>query len=386
VDFNFKLFFEQVRVTFSNNPNAHARLTRRRFGILLVLFPVFALFKLLQLIGFAIDDFLFKDYQQHELAQPVFIIGNMRSGTTFLHRLLAKDKDNFSHIRTWEIYFAPSIFQRKLIWTIQRLDQKLGGRIQRWLVRQEQKSWFNNPIHKISLWEAEEDESLLFNIWESIFTSVFFPHPDLVRKYAYFDKQLSRRERRKIMRFYKACLRRHLYAHNSRSKFLSKNPAFSAKVASLYEYFPNAKIIYMLRNPLETVPSLISWMCYQWSQFSDLDQEYLYQEYLIQLAKEWYEYPLEQLAQAPPESYEIVVYDELVKDPKRVISRFYEKFGFEITPEFENILDQANEAAKSYHSEHRYSLKKIGVSKEELFRNFQSVLERFGFDTAQVRP
>lgn len=386
MDFNFKLLFEQVRATFSNDPNTHAHLTPRRFGILLILFPVLAVFKILQLIGFAIDDFLFKDYQQHELAQPVFIIGNPRSGTTFLHRLLAKDKDNFSHIRTWEIYFAPSIFQRKLIWIIQRLDQKLGGRIQHWLVKQEQKSWFNNPIHRISLWEAEEDESLLFNIWESIFTSVFFPHPDLVRKYAYFDKQVSRRERRKIMRFYRACLRRHLYAHHSKNKFLSKNPAFSAKVASLYEFFPNAKIIYMVRNPLETVPSLISWMSYQWRQFCDPDEEYVYKEYLIQLAKEWYEYPLEQLAQASPESYEIVLYNELVKDPRGVISRFYEKFGFEISPEFETILDQANEAAKAYHSEHHYSLKRIGLSKEELFRIFQSVLERFGFDAAHVKP
>jgi hypothetical protein len=386
VNFNYKLFFEQVRHSFSRSSNTPARLTARRLGILLVLFPLMALFKILQLIGFAIDDWLYKDYQNQEVSQPVFIIGNPRSGTTYIHRLLAKDKDNFSHIRMWEIYFAPSIFQRKLVWAIQRLDQKMGGAIQRWLVKQEQKSWFNNPIHKVSLWEAEEDESLLFNIWESIFTSVFFPNPDLVRKYAVFDKGLSRKERRKIMRFYKACLRRHQYAHHSQKKFLSKNPAFSAKVASLYEYFPNAKIIYMVRNPLDTVPSLISWMSYQWSQFSDPGEEYLYQDYLIQLAKEWYDYPLEQLDHAAPGSYEIVVYDELVKDPKRVISGFYEKFGFEVSPEFEAILDQANLAAKSYQSKHRYSLKKIGLSNEKLVATFKDVLERFGFDTAHAGP
>jgi hypothetical protein len=384
LSFNFKLFFDQVRQTFTLSESSKTRLTLRRIGVLLLLFPIFIVFKLLQVIGFAIDDLFYKDYQQQELSQPVFIIGNPRSGTTFLHRLLAKDDLNFSTIRTWEIFFAPSVFQRKLVWAIQAVDQKLGGAVQRWLMRQEQKTWFNNHMHRVSLWEAEEDESLLLAIWESIFTSVFFPHPDLVRRYAMFDKGMPPRERRRIMRFYRVCLRKHLYAHNTQKRFLSKNPAFSAKVASLYEFFPNAKIIYLVRNPLDTVPSLISWMTYQWKQFCDSEDEYLFKEYLIQLAKEWYEYPLEQLEKAPPESYEILVYDELVNDPKGVISRMYEKFGFEISPEFDAALEAANTAAKTYQSKHRYSLEKIGLTKRQLIQTFRLVIDRFGFDTTRA--
>ncbi len=385
MSFNYKLFFRQVRETFSAAKGHMTKLTLRRVGILLLLFPIFAIFKLLQVIGFAIDDLFYKDYRQQELSQPVFIIGNPRSGTTFLHRLLAKDKQNFSTIRTWEIFFAPSVFQRKLVWAIQAIDQKFGGAVQRWLVRQEQKTWFNNHMHKVSLWEAEEDESLLLAIWESIFTSVFFPHPDLVRKYAMFDKGVPRRERRRIMRFYRSCLRKHLYAHNSPDKkFLSKNPAFSAKVASLYEFFPNAKIIYIVRNPLDTVPSLISWMTYQWSQFSDPGDEYIHRDYLVRLAKEWYEYPLEQLEKAAPSSYEIVIYDALASDPKGVITNMYAKFGFEVSEDFETVLEQANTAAKTYKSRHRYSLDKIGLTKEQLVRKFRLVIDRFGFDTSKV--
>lgn len=383
-NFNFKLFFKQVRQTLFPSKGNKTRLTLRRVGILLLLFPVFIVFKVLQVVGFWFDDLFYRGYQEQELSQPVFIIGNPRSGTTFLHRLLAKDERNFSTIRTWEIFFAPSVFQRKLIWAIQAIDQKLGGAVQHWLVRQEQKTWFNNQIHKVSLWEAEEDESLLLTIWESIFTSVFFPHPDLVKKYALFDKGVPPRERRRIMRFYRLCLRKHLYAHNSGKKFLSKNPAFSAKVASLYEFFPNAKIIYLVRNPLDTVPSLISWMTYQWSQFADPADEYLYRDYLVELAKEWYEYPLEQLDKHTPESYEIVLYDELTSDPKAVISRMYAKFGFELSPEFEAKLEEANVEAREYRSKHRYSLDKIGLTRRQLVNTFRRVIERFGFDTTKA--
>lgn len=385
MEFNYRLFFEQIRKSFSNSKNNPGRLTPKRIATLLWLFPAFLIFKTLQIVGFAIDDLFYKEYQKQELSQPVFIIGNPRSGTTFLHRLLAKDKQNFSTIRTWEIFFAPSVFQRKLVWAVQALDEKLGGVVQRWLMRQEKKTWFlNNNMHKVSLWDAEEDESLLLPIWESIYTTVFFPHPDLVRKYAMFDKGVPRRERRRIMRYYRSCLRKHLYAHNSKKKFLSKNPAFSAKVSSLYEFFPNAKIIYMVRNPLDTVPSLISWMTYQWSQFSGPADEYLYRDYLVQLAKEWYEYPLEQLEKATPESYEIVVYDELVRDPEGVIKRMYEKFGFDLTEEFDAALHLANITARTYQSKHRYSLEKIGLTKRQIIQKFRLVIDRFGFDTTKV--
>ncbi len=47
------------------------------------------------------------------------------------------------------------------------------------------------------------------------FSSRFSPYPDLVRKYAFFDKQMPLLQRRKMMRFYRSCLRRHLFARRS---------------------------------------------------------------------------------------------------------------------------------------------------------------------------
>lgn len=379
MDFNFKLFLRQIGYTFTKSRGTPARLTPKRIAILLFFFPVFTILKLSTWLGFAWDDVFYKQYQQQKLAQPVFIIGNPRSGTTFLHRLLARDEMNFSYIRMWEVIFAPSVSQRKLIWFLKKIDDGLGGPVQGWLLAIEKKTWLSNPMHKIGLLEAEEDEGILFSMWETIFTTVVFPHPDLVRDYAFFDKQIPLFQRRKIMQFYRSCLRRHLFARNSDKKFLSKNPTFCPKVDSLYEFFPDAKIIYLVRNPLETIPSIVSWMSYEWKQFSDPVEKYLFKDYLLELAKEWYEYPLERFSQAPADSYAIVRYDDLVQTPGQIISDIYEKFGFELSLEFRNILDEANQRAACYKSKHRYSLQKMGLTRKEILQTFGFVFKRFGF-------
>jgi hypothetical protein len=281
----------------------------------------------------------------------------------------------------WEVIFAPSIAQRKLLWSFQKLDNALGGVLQSWLLNQEKKTWLSNPIHKIGLLEPEEDESILFSMWETIFTSVVFPHPDLVRDYALFDKQMPLFRRRKIMKFYRSCLRRHLFARNSDKKFLSKNPTFSPKVDSLYEFFPDAKIIYLARNPLDTVPSIISWMSFQWKQFSDPAESYIFKDYMIELAKAWYELPLERFAKAPEDSYAIIRYEDLVRNPKQIVTDMYEKFGFELSPEFEKILNETNQRETSFKSKHKYSLRKMGLSKKKILKTFAFVFKRFGFDT-----
>ena len=381
MNFNLRLFLRQIGYSLTKSEGTPARLTPKRAAILLFFFPIFTILKLSSWLGFTWDDIFYKGYKQQKLAQPVFIIGNPRSGTTFLHRLLARDERNFSYIRMWEVIFAPSIAQRKLFWFFQKLDNALGGKFQGWLLDQEKKTWLSNPIHKIGLLEPEEDESILFSMWETIFTSVVFPHPELVRNYALFDKQMPLFRRRKIMQFYRSCLRRHLFARNSNKKFLSKNPTFSPKIGSLYEFFPDAKIIYLVRNPLDTIPSIISWMSYQWKQFSDPAENYLFKDYMLELAREWYQYPLERFAKAPAESYAIIRYEDLVQNPRQIVADIYENFGFYLAPEFEKILEEATQSAPRFLSKHKYSLRKMGLSKKEILKTFAFVFKRFGFDT-----
>jgi hypothetical protein len=64
-----------------------------------------------------------------------------------------------------------------------------------------------------------------------------------------------------------------------------------------------------------------------------------------------------------------------------MITDVYEKFGFEISPEFGKTLAEAERNAANYKSKHAYSLRKMGLSRKQILKTFAFVFKRFGFST-----
>jgi hypothetical protein len=60
------------------------------------------------------------------------------------------------------------------------------------------------------------------------------------------------------MGFYRGCLLRQAYVRGPHKTFLSKNAMFSSKIENLRLWFPGCRIVYMVRNPLEAIPSMLS--------------------------------------------------------------------------------------------------------------------------------
>jgi hypothetical protein len=79
--------------------------------------------------------------------------------------------------------------------------------------------------------------------------------------------------RREIFTFYRQIVQRHLYfyshcyptisgkgAFDDGIVFLSKNPAFTMRLESLYREFPDASVVCMVRDPVDSVSSMISYI------------------------------------------------------------------------------------------------------------------------------
>ena len=90
---------------------------------------------------------------------PLFLLGNFRSGSTFLHRLLSRD-DNFTSLTIWDIYLTPSVTQKKITQFVSRLDYRLGGHLHRLLFAFDRASLGKIRIHPISFFKPEEDENI----------------------------------------------------------------------------------------------------------------------------------------------------------------------------------------------------------------------------------
>ena len=376
---NFRLFWRTTYRSFFDSKNTPAHLTRKRIIFLLLFYTVWPIGQLIHWFSFLLDDILFPGYKTQKIEKPLFILGNLRSGSTFLHRLLSRDSETFTSLTTWDIYLTPSVTQKKITQFVSRIDKSLGGYLHRLLYEFDRRTLGQFKIHRISFFQPEEDENILLHLWDSFWVSFLFPFMDEFPNYQHFDEALAPKHRRRIMTFYKSMLQRHMYA-TGKKYFVAKNPAFSPKIATILEFFPDARIIYLARNPLDMLPSTISWINYARRVFTEPKEKYLYQDEIVDFTQHWYRYPLQYLDAHPSPRYLILNYDDLIQPPEQVIRSFYEQFGYPDKPGLDDIVDQAVKETLSFNSDHVYSYEEMGFTREQIVNLYIDIFERFGFD------
>ena len=382
-----KLFLIVLYHSLFNAKDTLARLTPKRIAVLLIMIPFYVVLEIVNWTCLLLDEIFFGAYRHQKVADPVFVVGAPRSGTTFLHRVLSKDKEHFSSMTPFEIIFAPSIIQKKFWQIMGYADRTLfEGAIFKKIREIDRKNYEQSKnwvMHKFSWFEVDEDDPILVHIFASTFLIFMFPFKEHIGKFGRFDEALPPHERRQIMLFYKNCVKRHLYTYGPQKRFLSKNPAFSCKIQSLYETFPDAKIVCMVRSPLNTVPSTISQLAYYYDLFCDLEDPYPLRDMIIKMVNYNYYYTLKLLDPLPPEKQAVERYGDLVAEPGTVVRKLYERFGFEVSDEYGAVLDNENEKAKVYRSDHKYSFETIGIDREKVITDFKYIFDRFGFDTSE---
>jgi hypothetical protein len=380
VRFDFGAFWHFTKRIWFQVLKPTSSLSLRRVAWFAGFYLLFPWFELVHWICFLLDDLLYPAYRQQPVHAPVFIVGNPRSGTTFLQRLLSKDEATFTTTALWEVLLAPSITQRALIRGLGTLDRLLGSPTKRVMRRVEQHWREENVMHRVAWRAPEEDQYVLLHIWSTLAVWVFSGLLDDADPYLYFDQRLPERARARVMRFYRRCVQRHLYAHGGQRVYLSKNPSASPKIDALYAWFPDAKVIYLARSPLNVIPSYVSLLQYTWHVLGASPGDEAGRDFVLRMADHWYRYPLERLSQAAPDQYIVVRFPDMVHDPAKTVSAIYERFGLEISPAFARELHEATERSRNYTSKHDYSLAQFGLTREEIVRQFADVFECFGFD------
>lgn len=374
--FDFPMYFRMLRLAW-REPNAQSR--RRLLARLLVKLPAIALF---HAACFALDPILFPGLRRTAVRTPVFIIGHARSGTTLLHRLMAADGERFSAFRYWEL-FAPSLLQKKIVRAIAALDRSvLGGALEKRVeAHEERKFGPTRHIHYQSYTEFEEDDFVLTHSCASGYWIVLLPYMGDLDFY-HLDRHPEGR-RRRLMRFYKECVRRELYLNGGDRIHLSKNPTFNGRVESLIETFPDARFVVPFRNPYETIPSLLKLMKVSWKmrRWSDAEMQRSLRT-LAEQSYHTYQYPLEVLARHPETPRAIVDYAQLVAEPKRVLEQVYADLGFTMSAEMERLLDEEQQRARKHESTHAYDLAEFGLKSDEIRTRLADLFERFHWDDA----
>lgn len=246
----WKTYFILWRVLlFDKNKaiNRKARIKQSRF-----LIKYFLLCPLWTFLWY-LDEIFFPGYKKMTIS-PVFITGQPRSGTTFLHRTLAADKENFVAVRHIEWRF-PYICVQKFLARF------------KWVDRIAQKNYWPESAagqvaakmhpNKLSDWE---EDGIFFEecFLHHFFIFLRFPYPQLLQ---YLDEfqLLPEKSAKRMIETHRKVIRKILYLSDGIKKFyLSKEVTSHSKIPLLLELYPEAKFIVSVRYSAEFMNSLLS--------------------------------------------------------------------------------------------------------------------------------
>jgi hypothetical protein len=372
--FDFGNYFKMIRLAW-REPNPRAR--RYFLFVLLLSVPIVSSF---HAICFFLDGLLFPGLWRIRVRTPVFVVGHARSGTTLVHRLMSEDESRFSSFVLYELYF-PSLLQKKVIRKVAELDRRhLGGTLERRVRAWEEKRYRGTRhIHEMGLGVPEEDDILFYYSCASGYWITKMPYMGDLDFYYVDDR--PQHQRRRLMRFYRDCVRRQLYLNGGDKIHLSKNPIFAGRVEALLEAFPDARIVVPMRNPYETIPSLLKLMRVGWRRLDwDEDRVERCLRILADQSFHTYQHPLEVLARHPETRHAIVDYRDVVSEPAASIERVYEQLDFAISSDYRERLLAEGRRARQHDTSHTYSLDEFGLAKDEIRTRLEELFLRFGWD------
>lgn len=261
---------------------------------------------------------------------PVFIIGFWRSGTTLLHNLLSLVPGT-AYITTYQTVF-PNLLGHS--WWFKPIIGKF---------------W---PTHrpfddvKMGMDLPQEEEIALNNLQDiSFYNFLCFPK-DFERFYhrELFMRDLDAELVQKWKYEYMKLIRKAI-VHKKGDRFISKSPSNMARIGQILELFPDARFIFLYRDPYKTVESFYRFfheimpVIQVQGANTELTRERLTRVY-ADMIREYYLFK----DKIPPQNLMEIKFEHFSADPIEGLRQIFEQFripGFEDShPYFENYVNE----------------------------------------------
>jgi hypothetical protein len=309
------------------------------------------------LFGRKIRNFKFKN-------PPIFILGHWRSGTTLLFQQLCQDPQ-FGFVDTFQSFFPHHVlmsegFLRPLA-ALLLPDKRPTDNV------------------KLSFSFPQEDEFALGNMNpHSFYHAWYFPENTrfVVDNYFHLDN-LSPKDREKWKKDYKTLLAKALI-NTGKDQIVVKNPVNTGRIRILLEMFPDAKFIYIHRNPFHVFKSTrklyaktLPMLCMQEFYEEEVRDNILH---IYQKMFEWYE---DEKDLIPSANLVEVKFEDLEADLVGNMGQLYERLslpGYEkALPYFEAYASKLQGYKKNVH---RFSEEEVRLVVE----NWQESLAKWKYE------
>ena len=274
---------------------------------------------------------------------PVFILGHWRSGTTFVHNIFAQDS-SFCYTTTYQ-----TVFPHLMLFGQPFFKKTMG-----WLMPDKR------PTDNMELAPdlPQEEEFALSNMMPySFYDFWFFPKKwdEYCDKYLTFERITPQELQTFKDTFLKLIKISH--ANTGGQAYLSKNPPHTGRVKALAEMFPNAKFIYLMRNPYTVFESTRSFFT---NTIKPLELQHISDEEMerniLRTYTKLYQAYEEQKKHVPAGNLFEVKFEEFEADAFGTTARAYEQLGLPGFGEAEAAIQAYTDRKKGY-KKNRYEYK-----------------------------
>ena len=283
---------------------------------------------------------------ERSIAPPVIVLGQMRSGTTRMHRLLARDT-RLAFTRAHETLTPVPMAGRRLraravLATLRLLNPE------------------TLRIHPTSADAPEEEFGWLAFGFGPAQAEAQWRVPAFTRWWEAADKSALYRE-------FKALLRTNGWARGEDpgKPWILKMPHYMEDLPALLGAFPGARLVCLERDPAKVVASSASLVWNQMRIQSDsVDPAWIGREWLrkTRLRQRMFE---EALAARPDVPRITVRYEAIDHDWRGELRRVYDFLGLDLSDHVERRMAAYLSGARR-HLGHAYSLEQFGLSRESL--------------------
>lgn len=311
----------------------------RRWLLLLAGVPLFLLVQAGHGMFLLLDELLFPRYRATRVKDAILITGIPRSGTTYLHRILAAHGSRYTTFRTWEALLAPSITQRRMIWLGDRIDRRLGGPVRRLL--EAATLWLGRDletVHRVRLDAAEEDYLALLPAAGCFIMLLAFPAAPGLQGLSQFPTAIAPQRRQRLLRFHYRNLQRHLYAHGETHILLSKNAAFGSWTADLAQWLPSARFLICIREPHQALASQLKAIESARTITGVRVEGAALQGLFLDTLSASLEHLSRTLPKLPSDRYAVIAMEDLQREPARIVQTALARIGSRPDPTLETYL------------------------------------------------
>lgn len=295
---------------------------------------------------------------------PVFILGHWRSGTTFVHNVLSCDK-HFGYNTTYQ-----TVFPHLMMW-----GQPFFKKNMSWLMPDKRPT--DNMELAVDL--PQEEEFALGNMMPYTYYNFWFL-PKYQQEYA--DKYLlfngiSEEELKVFEEVFVKLIKISLWNTNG-TQFLSKNPPHTGRVKELVKMFPNAKFIYLVRNPYTVFESTRSFFTntIQPLKLQDISNEELEKNILSVYAKLYHKYEADKVL-IPQGNLMEIKFEDFEADAMGMTEQVYKTLSLPGFEEAKADIEKYVGGKKGYKkNKYKYDNRTVQLVQE----NWKFALEQWKYD------